>query len=69
MHYAESPFALTEHAADGAGHFLFHTAPGMALVNIGLLVGVVVLAYKGAQALWHKVFDTRSRVHGILRSS
>lgn len=66
MHYAETPFALTEHAAHGVGHFLFHTKAGLILVNAGVLLGVGILLYKGGQALWNGMFKTRSSVQNLL---
>ena len=69
VNLTESPFALTEEAAHGVGHFLFHTKLGMALVNAGVLVGVGILAYTGAKALWQKMFQTRSSVRSVLQGA
>ncbi len=66
MHIMESPWALTEHALEGAGHFFFHTHAGMTLLNLGLLAGVIYLGYHGIKAIGSRMFDTRAKVKKVL---
>lgn len=66
MHIDQSPIALTEHALEGAGHFLFQTHAGAVLVNLGLLFGIGYLGYRGLKAIGSRMFDSRSRVQSLL---
>ncbi len=57
MHYGQSPFALTEHAAEATGNFLFHTNVGALVVNGVVLGAAVGGVYLLARAGYRKVFN------------
>ena len=69
MHDLESPWALTEHAFRGVGHFFTHTHLGRELLGLGLLAGIVYVGWQGLKAIGNRISGTRVRLQGVLGGS